>query len=470
MSKKFSKVILVVALFAFLGGQAFAYKYVMNHDATFSYVSATNQITSLTSGDFDDGYYDYALGDFDFYYYGRQVTHMRISTNGYIVFGFGSATGVGDVYTNTSLPDNATPNSMAAVNWADWDLILGGTMWYDVTGTAPNRTLIIEWRDIASHEQGTEAYKFEVIFYETSNEIRFQYEDVLESTSHDFGNKSTVGVEHPTSLQAEQFSFNSPDLSDGQAILFTPFVHVYDSTDFDGDGKGNPTIFRHSDHTWYIRGFGARTTPDAVGDIPVPGDYDGDGRASTAEYQPSTSTWYTEIGNIVFGTEGDIPVPADYDGDGVTDIAVWRPSDGTWYVYGWGARTWGTAGDIPVPADMDGDGADDFVIWRPSDGIWYVFGWGARTWGTAGDIPVPADIDGDGADNFVVWRPSDGIWYVRGWGARTWGTDGDIPVPGDLKWGSADEIVVWRPSDSIWYIRKDGAPAYGTLADIPMLK
>lgn len=471
MSKKLTKVILIAALFTVLiGGQAFAYKYVMNDAATFGYVSATTQIMALTGGNLDDGYYDYTLGDFDFYYYGRKVTHMRISTNGYIVCGFGSATGVGTAWSHTAIPDNATPEGVVAVNWADWTLNPHGAMWYDVIGTAPNRTLVIEWRDIPSLEQQYENYRFEVIFYETSNEIRFQYDNVEEASSHDFGNKSTVGVEHPTSLQAEQYSFNTSDLSNDQAILFTPFVHVYDNTDFDGDGVPEFTIFRPSNHSWYMKGFGARTTPVAKGDVPVPGDYDGNGKAFWAEYLPSTSTWYTELGEIVYGTEGDIPVPADYDGDGTTDIAVWRPSNGLWYVYGWGARALGMAGDIPVPADIDGDGAAEFVVWRPSNGTWYVYGWGNQVYGTAGDIPVPADIDGDGADNFVVWRPSNGLWYVYGWGARAYGIDGDVPVPGDVSGNGADDIVVWRPSNALWYVYGWGARAYGILADIPMLK
>ena len=475
MSTKITKILILVALFAFLGGQAFAYKYIMNDSATYSYVSATTQVVALTSGNWDEGYFDLALpGDFAFYFYGRKVTHLRISTNGYILFGFGSAGGNALAYENTAIPDAKTPDSIAAVYWDDMSLAATGELWYDYIGTTPNRTLVIEWRNISSFAGvdlgNPEQYNFEAILYEKSNNIRFQYADVVEGTSHDRGSKATVGVEHPTSLQAEQYSFDTSDLSNGQAILFTPFVHVYDNTDFNGDGVPEFTIFRPSDHTWYMRGFGARTTPTAKGDVPVPGDYDGDGYAFWAEYQPSTSTWYTELGAIVYGTEGDIPVPADYDGDGITDIAVWRPSDGTWYVYGWGARTYGTAGDIPVPADIDGDGADNFVVWRPSDGIWYVRGWGARTYGTAGDIPVPADIDGDGADNFVVWRPSDGIWYVRGWGARTYGIDGDIPAPADITADGAAEFVVWRPSDGIWYVRGWGARTYGILADVPMLK
>ncbi len=481
MSTKITKTILIVVVFAFIAGQAFAYKYVVNDAATYNYVSATTQFTVLSGGDLDDGWYDYALGDFDFYYYGRKVTHLRISTNGYIIFGFGSATGVGNGYYNTQIPDYTTtipyltPDGMAAVQWDDWTMLAGGTMWYDVIGTAPNRTLVIEWRDIASYsgwDGGTpEQYEFEAILYETSNNILFQYADVQEGiTSHEKGKQATIGVEHPTGLQGEQYSFYEDILANGDAILFTPFVHVYDSTDFKGDGTPDMTVFRPSNRTWYVRRVGAVTVPTAKGNVPVPGDYDGDGKAYWAMYTPSTSTWKTELGETIFGTEGDIPVPADYDGDGITDIAVWRPSNGTWYVLGGGEQTYGAAGDIPVPADVDGDGDDEFVVWRPSIGTWFVYGVGALTYGAAGDIPAPADVDGDGADEFVVWRYSNATWYVYKVGALTYGADGDVPAPGDVDGDGADEFVVWRPSNGIWFAYGWGARTYGALADIPMLK
>jgi hypothetical protein len=476
MSTKITKSLVVVALFGLLvTGQAFAYKYVMNDSATYSYISATNQVTSLDGGTWDDGYFDYALpGDFEFYFYGRKVTHLRVSTNGYITFGFGSAAGTGVAYENTAIPDGLKPDAIGAVLWDDWYITGTGGMYYEMLGTAPNRSLVIEWRDISSFTLQTEAYEFEAIIYEGSNNILYQYADVFEDAGHDLGQKGTVGVEHPTSLQAEQYLYNSSDLSNGQAILFTPFVHVYGSTDFDGDGTPNATLFRPSISHWFVRGMDGWSTTPAIGDIPVPGDYDGDGIAYGAIFNPSTSTWHTEIGNIVFGAEGDIPVPADYDGDGYTDIATWRPSEGRWYIYGpMGGVVWGTLGDIPFPADLDGDGAAEFVVWRPSDGQWYVYGpMGGVIWGTAGDIPVSADLDGDGAAEFVVWRPSDGQWYVWGpLGGWIWGMDGDIPVPADLDGDGITEAVVWRPSDSQWYVRGPlGGWIWGTLGDIPMMK
>ena len=57
------------------------------------------------------------------------------------------------------------------------------------------------------------------------------------------------------------------------------------AADFDGDGKGDLTVFRQSDGTWW---------------------------------------WIRSSDNVVnaatFGTTGDVPVPADYDGDGKTDL------------------------------------------------------------------------------------------------------------------------------------------------------
>ncbi|UCE42956.1 MAG: VCBS repeat-containing protein [Candidatus Aminicenantes bacterium] len=479
MKTKINKTLLIVALFGLLlAGNAFAYKYVMNGSATYSYVTPTTQVAALTGGTWDDGYFDYALpGDFDFYYYGRKVTHLRISTNGYIIFGFGSATGDGTVSLNVTIPEPATvPDSMVAVAWDNWDLTPYGGIYYDVVGTAPNRILAVEWRGVP-HAGSVlpDAFTFEVVLYETSNDIRLQYADVEQGSYYDGAKRATIGVEHPTGLQGELYAYEELDpdallVTNGQAILFTPFVHVYDTTDFNGDTMPDLTIFRSSNSMWYVAGVKAWSVTAEKGDIPVPGDYDGDGMAYRAMYTPSTSTWHTELGDIVYGTEGDIPVPADYNNDGFTDIAVFRPSNGIWYVYGLGAKTYGAAGDIPFPADIDGDGTPEYVIWRPSNGMWYVRGWGARSYGTAGDIPLPADYDGDTTADFAVWRYSNGIWYVRGVGASSHGMDGDVLVPADVNGDGATDLVVWRPSDGTWYVFNLGFLAYGTLADIPMLK
>jgi hypothetical protein len=90
------------------------------------------------------------------------------------------------------------------------------------------------------------------------------------------------------------------------------------AADFDGDGKGDLTVFRESDGTWW---------------------------------------WMRSSDSVVeaqsFGMTGDVPVPADYDGDGKTDIAIWRPGAQSYFwVYGSQdgvfALPWGTSGDSVV--------------------------------------------------------------------------------------------------------------------------
>ena len=61
------------------------------------------------------------------------------------------------------------------------------------------------------------------------------------------------------------------------------------AADFDGDSKGDLTVFRPSDGTWWW----LRSSDNVI----------------------NATTW---------GVSGDQPVPADYDGDGKTDIAIYR--------------------------------------------------------------------------------------------------------------------------------------------------
>jgi hypothetical protein len=124
------------------------------------------------------------------------------------------------------------PTSQIATLVAPWwdDLFpVPGTaqnVFWDVTGTAPSRELVVEWRDIRHfncNSSSAVSVRFQVVFFEGSSNVLFNYADAVFGGScafADAGGSATVGVQVSPSL-GTQFSFNAQSLSDGSALLWT---------------------------------------------------------------------------------------------------------------------------------------------------------------------------------------------------------------------------------------------------------
>jgi len=191
--------------------------YTVNTAATYSYVPINTTGTPL--GLADDGEANITL-PFSFTFYGVTSSNLRVGNNGGILF---NAT-TGDVgVSNAALPA-ATPPLAILPFWDDMDSDTGDVYW-EVQGAAPNRVAIIEWYN-RPHYSNVGSATFEVLLYETTNEIRFQYADVdFGNATYNNGASATVGINRDATA-ALQVSFNQPVITNGQAILVSPTTPV----------------------------------------------------------------------------------------------------------------------------------------------------------------------------------------------------------------------------------------------------
>jgi hypothetical protein len=278
--------------------------------------------------------------------------------------------------------------------------------------------------------------------------------------------------------------------------------------DTDGDGKADLSIFRPSDHNWYVLKSNGGVVVQNWGspneDFPTPGDYDHDGKGDISVWRDTTGFWYTinssdsTVSAVQWGTSGDEPVARDYDGDGITDFAVVRRTNGNmiWYVLkstgGVDATQWGISTDFTAPGDYDGDGKFDYTVQRPgatatSQATFWVLkssgGFIQFDWGISSDLAVPGDYDGDGTTDFAVVReePANNnnlVWYIfrsqssTGVGIPFGAIGDDLTVQNDYDGDGKTDIAVWRNSDGNFYIINSSGgftvTHWGTANDFPV--
>jgi subtilisin family serine protease len=144
-------------------------------------------------------------------------TTLHVTNKGIITL---SATGtIYDSNGNEPLPTSRF-SAVIAPFWDEINTYYGGSVQYQVRGQAPSRQLVIEYRNVA-YSSGYGAVTFQVVFFEGSPNIRFNYSDVTVGYSYyDNGAAATVGVQVANGV-ARQFSYNTPSLSDGMSLLWT---------------------------------------------------------------------------------------------------------------------------------------------------------------------------------------------------------------------------------------------------------
>lgn len=210
-------------------------------------------------------------------------------------------------------------------------------------------------------------------------------------------------------------------------------VDVPMAADWNGDGLGEPTVFRRKAlgrFVIYRPGMKNRVVKFGLGsDDPVLGDWDGNGAANPGVRTPSTRTFRLRAQGveqtIVFGGLKDKPVAGNWDGVGPWEVGVWRPArakfllraaDGTFSKIALGKK-----GDLPVTGDWNADGRTDLGVFDQATATYTLrmvdeegTAWTASVqFGNAGDLPVTGDWDGNGRTDLGVWTPTTGVFTQR---------------------------------------------------------
>ncbi|MFG2616667.1 S8 family serine peptidase [Streptomyces sp. NPDC048507] len=174
--------------------------------------------------------------------YGKTYAQAWIGTNGTVSFG-GNHTG--DV--NGDIPSTATPNAALYPFWDD--LVVGPAgsgsgVFTAVTGSAPHRTYVIEWRQVSHWSAQADTFSFSAAVGEDGS-VTYSYKGTG-GTGIKGGSTATVGVENAAGTDAFRYSFNTAVLTDGLSIGFRTTRsgvvtgRVLDAND--GGGVGGATV------------------------------------------------------------------------------------------------------------------------------------------------------------------------------------------------------------------------------------
>jgi len=187
--------------------------YTQEVEANFAY----RQIAGTALDAIDDGNYT-VTAPFNISFGGSSQTFdvVTISSNGAV-----SVTNSETVdIQNQPLPQSKFVSLIAAF-WDDLNPAASdGDIYYDTLGQEPNREFVVEWRNVPHYTSPDDGGTFQIVFFENSSDILFNYLDV------DFGNpmvdngaSATVGVQ-TTDTKFVQVSYDSPTIQSNTGIRF----------------------------------------------------------------------------------------------------------------------------------------------------------------------------------------------------------------------------------------------------------
>ncbi|QYC41369.1 Bacillopeptidase F precursor [Nonomuraea coxensis DSM 45129] len=151
-------------------------------------------------------------------FYGAGQSRAWIATNGFLTFADARVS----TASNGTLPTTSTPNHAVYPYWDDLIVDAQGGVYTAVTGTAPHRAFVVEWRNVTFYNATAQRISFAALLGEDGS-ISFRYKDLDSERAR--GTSATVGIENATGTDAMRYSYEEAALASGQGVTFTASRH-----------------------------------------------------------------------------------------------------------------------------------------------------------------------------------------------------------------------------------------------------
>ncbi|MGA2003372.1 MAG: choice-of-anchor D domain-containing protein [Terriglobales bacterium] len=204
------------------GGTSNSLPFVVYQPINYAAKSTKYDYKTITGTNLELGYYSSAqiVSPFPIQFGGGSYSTLTVGAGGMVSFnGFYS-------YYNSPIPDSVALTLVAPF----WDTLYpfgsgnDNNVFWEVVGAEPNRELVVEWRDVGICCETTNTVTFEIVFFEGSSEVVFNYANTIFGgyySSHDNGATASVGTQVSSNL-GTQFSYDQPSLKSKTALVWYP--------------------------------------------------------------------------------------------------------------------------------------------------------------------------------------------------------------------------------------------------------
>jgi len=152
-------------------------------------VALSSPTTAAIIGSDDEGRTGLISIGFTFNFNNTDYTSFDATSNGMIGLG---------VATNPDFGNNLIDADTRVLLCPWWDdlSLTGNKIRYELQGTSPNRSFVIDYECNAFYNDATPNLKFQIILFETTNRIEFRYDEITNDIAN---SNASVGVKGDTS-------------------------------------------------------------------------------------------------------------------------------------------------------------------------------------------------------------------------------------------------------------------------------